>query len=310
MKNQIYLEGFLKLVTELYSYHGHEIQSTTRVDDYSVDLLIKSKKGEDWLTRCSIRTRVDDDSINSLILARSRRQYSKCAFISAGVFTEDAEGLANENDVHLLDGDEFQNTLHKARTQKPEAVPTTRQAQASQQKFSITTRKLVFIALGVITVLCISVAGLWLFTSGFNSNTNTSKSASATETKKAINAIYCGDEDVTEYVAFILFLAETFDTRRSVVRGINISNVDDDWLEDTYNEAMTLVSMNNERPPPRCLWGVHDAMGDALYEWQFAWSMARFRSGSGYYEYIDKFDFKINIVEQEMEKAVADIEFK
>ena len=154
MKTPIYLEGFIKLVTELYSSHGHQVQSVNRVDDYSADLHIKSKKNEEWFARCSIRPEVDVDSITPLLMSKSISLFSNRAYFTAGAFTESAQKLAQENNLYLFDGEKFQSQLQSARASEKEKILGQEKSPTTQQKFSNVSKKGI-IAVGIIVVAMI-----------------------------------------------------------------------------------------------------------------------------------------------------------
>ena len=115
----ITFEQFLK---RLFIYKGYQVQETARTGDYGADLVLK-RDGEVTVVQAKrYNANVGARAIQEIYSARHHYHADKMKVVSNAHFTRQAEIMAEEQDIELIDREELISLMNEVKSEIEEAL--------------------------------------------------------------------------------------------------------------------------------------------------------------------------------------------
>ena len=123
---------FEKQVIEFFTLSGHNVERVVKQSDSAFDLIITSNSGEKWVARCQWEN-VDGNTLRDFYKVLQTEKAKQATIITMGTVTSTAKELVKGKPVFLLDNDQFQTYLEKARNKKGVVTQSTNPQQVAKQ---------------------------------------------------------------------------------------------------------------------------------------------------------------------------------
>ena len=125
----ITFEQFLK---RLFIYRGYQVAETARTGDYGADLILK-KDGETTVVQAKrYNANVGARAVQEIYSARHHYHADKMMVVSNAHFTRQAEMMASEQDIELVDREELISLIDEVKRDIEDNLP-----ERDKQDYSI-----------------------------------------------------------------------------------------------------------------------------------------------------------------------------